>query len=346
MSLANAMAKSPETFPRVYVAMVEAGEAGGFLNVVLAQIAEFQAREKDLKSKVMTAMLYPCILLVLALVVLVVLLTFFIPKFQQVFATRRFAADDHANHHQRGRPRGARLRFVRRGGIVVIGFLVRTWFTSKKASASGKEERFWKPHRRSAHRAIRHGALLPDARHAHQHGVPLVHGLNITISMFFFFFFLCVFLATLPYCCHQRPPGKVRSPQRPADSRPPAVVQVFSMAAASRSPPSGAAQVRGGAGPARRSDWEQTLDTQQDTNTGCDHQRPVYNMSDFSWWTLGAGPCGSGHPGHRRPSSGSSYNPVPHCSRPTCAMQPTRLSHRSTWFRFFCFFFFFFFFLF
>ncbi len=48
MSLANAMAKSPETFPRVYVAMVEAGEAGGFLDVVLAQIAEFQAREKDL----------------------------------------------------------------------------------------------------------------------------------------------------------------------------------------------------------------------------------------------------------------------------------------------------------
>ena len=49
MSLANAMAKSPETFPRVYVAMVEAGEAGGFLDVVLAQNADFQTREKELK---------------------------------------------------------------------------------------------------------------------------------------------------------------------------------------------------------------------------------------------------------------------------------------------------------
>ena len=67
LSLADAMAKSPETFPRVYVAMVEAGEAGGFLDVVLAQIAEFQSREKELKSKVLTAMLYPCILLVLAI---------------------------------------------------------------------------------------------------------------------------------------------------------------------------------------------------------------------------------------------------------------------------------------
>lgn len=41
MSLADAMAKSPDVFPRVYVAMVEAGETGGFLDIVLAQIADF-----------------------------------------------------------------------------------------------------------------------------------------------------------------------------------------------------------------------------------------------------------------------------------------------------------------
>src|SRR5262245_13168525 len=80
MSLADAMAKSPETFPRVYTAMVQAGETGGFLDVVLQQIADFQAREKELKSKVMTAMLYPIILLVLAVGVLVFLMLFFIPK--------------------------------------------------------------------------------------------------------------------------------------------------------------------------------------------------------------------------------------------------------------------------
>ena len=79
MSLADAMARFPDTFPRVYVAMVQAGETGGFLDLVLAQIADFQSREKELRSKVMTAMLYPAILLVLALGVLVFLLTFFIP---------------------------------------------------------------------------------------------------------------------------------------------------------------------------------------------------------------------------------------------------------------------------
>lgn len=85
MSLADAMAKSPETFPRVYVAMVEAGETGGFLDVVLNQIAEFQAREKEMRAKVMTALLYPAILLVLALGVLTGMLVFFIPKFQGIF---------------------------------------------------------------------------------------------------------------------------------------------------------------------------------------------------------------------------------------------------------------------
>lgn len=84
--LAEAMGRSPDTFPRVYVAMVEAGETGGFLDVVLAQIADFQSREREMRGKVMTALLYPIILLALALAVLIFLLVFFIPRFQGIFA--------------------------------------------------------------------------------------------------------------------------------------------------------------------------------------------------------------------------------------------------------------------
>lgn len=86
VSLADAMERYPETFPRVYVAMVQAGETGGFLDVVLKQIAEFQAREKDLRSKVMSALIYPTVLLVLAIAVLIFLLVFFIPRFQTIFS--------------------------------------------------------------------------------------------------------------------------------------------------------------------------------------------------------------------------------------------------------------------
>jgi len=132
LSLADAMAKFPVTFPRVYVAMVEAGEAGGFLDVVLAQIAEFQSREKELKSKVVTAMLYPVILLVLAIVVLTVLLVFFIPKFQRVFASFHGALPLITRIII-----GASHTVTSYGLLVVValigfGLLVRSWLVSEK----------------------------------------------------------------------------------------------------------------------------------------------------------------------------------------------------------------------
>ena len=85
MSLADAMSRWPRTFPPVYVAMVRAGEAGGFLDKVLAQIADFRQRERDLKGRVTAALVYPAVLAGLAVVVLTFLLTFFIPRFHSVF---------------------------------------------------------------------------------------------------------------------------------------------------------------------------------------------------------------------------------------------------------------------
>lgn len=84
--LADALAKWPRAFSPVYVAMVRAGEAGGFLDVVLQQIADFRTREADLKGKVKAAMVYPVVLAVMAVGVLVFLLTFFIPRFSGIFA--------------------------------------------------------------------------------------------------------------------------------------------------------------------------------------------------------------------------------------------------------------------
>jgi type II secretory pathway component PulF len=132
MSLADAMAKSPDTFPRVYTAMVQAGETGGFLDVVLSQIANFQSREKELKSRVMTAMLYPCILLVLALGVLTFLMVFFIPRFQKIFAG--FGGDlplitqiiVGASHVMRSYGLFVAV------GIAIVVLLLRNWFGSEK----------------------------------------------------------------------------------------------------------------------------------------------------------------------------------------------------------------------
>jgi type II secretory pathway component PulF len=84
--LAEAMAAWPKVFSSVYVAMVRAGEAGGFLHVVLQQIADFRTRDQELKGKVKAAMVYPVVLGCLATAVLIFLLTFFIPRFTPLFA--------------------------------------------------------------------------------------------------------------------------------------------------------------------------------------------------------------------------------------------------------------------
>ena len=84
-ALADALAGFPGVFPDVYVAMVRAGESGGFLHVVLQQIADFRQREKDLLGKVKSAMIYPVALTVVASGVMVFLLTFFIPRFRVIF---------------------------------------------------------------------------------------------------------------------------------------------------------------------------------------------------------------------------------------------------------------------
>jgi type II secretory pathway component PulF len=179
MSLADAMGRSPDTFPRVYTAMVQAGETGGFLDLVLAQIADFQAREKDLRSKVMAAMLYPCVLLFLALAVLVFLLTFFIPKFQVIFnglgaalplPTQIVLAASHVL-----RSYGLFVLV----GVVIIGALVRNWFASEKGRRvwEGLILRSWIVGPLVAQFAMaRFARMLGTLLGA---GVPLVQGLNV-----------------------------------------------------------------------------------------------------------------------------------------------------------------------
>jgi len=132
VSLADAMARIPDTFPRVYVAMVQAGETGGFLDLVLAQIADFQIREKDLRSKVMSAMLYPVILLFLAGLVLIVLMTFFIPRFQTIFSTMGgqlpLLTQIIVGASNMIRSYGLFIAI----GMVIAGFLIRGWVVSEK----------------------------------------------------------------------------------------------------------------------------------------------------------------------------------------------------------------------
>jgi len=84
-TFSESMGQHPRIFQRLYVSMVKAGEIGGVLELVLTRLAEFQEKAQKLKNKVKSAMTYPVVVLVIALLILVFLLTTIVPKFAKIF---------------------------------------------------------------------------------------------------------------------------------------------------------------------------------------------------------------------------------------------------------------------
>ena len=84
-TFSEALAQHPKIFNKLYVNMVKAGELGGVLELVLSRLAEFQEKAQKVKNKVKSAMIYPVIVLFLAMVIMAFLLVFIVPKFESIF---------------------------------------------------------------------------------------------------------------------------------------------------------------------------------------------------------------------------------------------------------------------
>jgi type IV pilus assembly protein PilC len=84
-TFSEGLAQHPRLFNDLYVNMVKAGELGGVLELVLTRLAEFQEKAQKVKNKVVAAMVYPIIVLLLAVTIMIVLLIFIVPKFETIF---------------------------------------------------------------------------------------------------------------------------------------------------------------------------------------------------------------------------------------------------------------------
>lgn len=85
-SFSDALQKHPRLFPKLYVNMIRAGEAGGVLDIVLDKLNEFLESSKALKDHVLSVMIYPAILMTTGGISIIILLTFVLPKFSAIFA--------------------------------------------------------------------------------------------------------------------------------------------------------------------------------------------------------------------------------------------------------------------
>lgn len=88
-SLGAAMSRYPKVFSEMAVNMVKAGAEGGFLEDALERVAAFTEQQEDLKGRTLGALAYPAFLATVGTIVLTVLMVFFVPKFEPLFANLR-----------------------------------------------------------------------------------------------------------------------------------------------------------------------------------------------------------------------------------------------------------------
>jgi type IV pilus assembly protein PilC len=85
MQLSEAMNTHPKSFDKLFVNMIKAGEASGALEEVLNRLAEFMEKAERLKGKIKAAMVYPVVVIVVALLITTMLMVFVVPKFTKIF---------------------------------------------------------------------------------------------------------------------------------------------------------------------------------------------------------------------------------------------------------------------
>jgi type IV pilus assembly protein PilC len=85
-TLSDAFAKHPKAFDRLYCNMIKAGEAGGALEAILQRLADFKEKSQSLKRRIKSAMVYPVVVIFVAVVIVGFILYFIVPKFEAIFS--------------------------------------------------------------------------------------------------------------------------------------------------------------------------------------------------------------------------------------------------------------------
>ncbi len=85
LTMADAMAKHPKIFNKLYVNMIKAAELGGILDQILDRLSGFLEYETEIKAKIKSSMMYPVLVLIFSQIMLFALFTFVLPKFKEIF---------------------------------------------------------------------------------------------------------------------------------------------------------------------------------------------------------------------------------------------------------------------
>ncbi len=88
-SFSEALGKHPEVFPKIYISMIKAGEAGGALEEILNRLSSYLVTTEELRSYITSAMIYPALLSSVGIASILILMLFVVPKFSSIFQEMR-----------------------------------------------------------------------------------------------------------------------------------------------------------------------------------------------------------------------------------------------------------------
>jgi len=130
-SLSEALNKHPKTFDKLFVNMVKAGEAGGVLDVILQRLAAFMERMEALKRKIIGASIYPIVVITIAIAVVLAIMTFIVPKFEDVFKSVKVAMPPMTMFLMGISNFVKNYWFILLGAPVVLFFILKAWGRTK-----------------------------------------------------------------------------------------------------------------------------------------------------------------------------------------------------------------------
>lgn len=139
-TLSRAMTKYPRVFNELATGLVRAGEVGGVLDETLERLAGFVEKDLELRQKIKSAMTYPVLVMVTAVVIVSVLVTFILPKFMQLFLDLGMTESDF--------PAPTRLlmnisHFFMNQWYIVIGIVVGLWIGIGRIKRTKTGKRYW-----------------------------------------------------------------------------------------------------------------------------------------------------------------------------------------------------------
>jgi len=135
--LSEAMAKHPKVFSKLYVSMVEAGEAAGILDIVLDRVAFQIEKQEQIRRRVKGAMVYPTMVLIFATLVLIGMLMFLVPVFVHIFSQLGGQLPTLTRYVMYGSD------FLRNYWFIVLPSLIAAPFVFKKWKSTESGRKIW-----------------------------------------------------------------------------------------------------------------------------------------------------------------------------------------------------------